>query len=244
MTSSNSSSTNDAQACQSNNIHNHKTFTQSQLNNNFHNNNHHHQSHNYHDLYNNNHTHSQTSSTTVPVIKKTSHHQNNNSTTSPLKNGTLVLDRLLESLSIKEDSDEPITKKDATNQRQSSSPHSSTPTSHFLEANNNHIEPKSPIERFNGYQMAMMRRKPTRTPELSDVIADLTDFDQTETMRRESSNSPKINGGGPIKRLTSESENSSSISPSLSEKSNGVSWSDQVEFLAISSFVLSIVKDL
>lgn len=31
-----------------------------------------------------------------------------------------------------------------------------------------------------------------------------------------------------IKRLTSESENSSSISPSLSERSNGVSWSDQV----------------
>lgn len=31
-----------------------------------------------------------------------------------------------------------------------------------------------------------------------------------------------------VKRLTSESENSSSISPSLSERSNGVSWSDQV----------------
>lgn len=35
-----------------------------------------------------------------------------------------------------------------------------------------------------------------------------------------------------IKRLTSESENSSSISPSLSERSNGiVSWSDQVCFV-------------
>lgn len=43
-----------------------------------------------------------------------------------------------------------------------------------------------------------------------------------------------VNGGrnyqesNAIKRLTSESENSSSISPSLSERSNGVSWSDQV----------------
>lgn len=79
--------------------------------------------------------------------------------------------------------------------------------------------------------MAMMRRKPARAPELSDVIADLTDFDNSETLRRESTNSPKINGGvGPIKRLTSESDNSSSLSPSLSDKSNGVSWSDQVEF--------------
>lgn len=38
-----------------------------------------------------------------------------------------------------------------------------------------------------------------------------------------------------IKRLTSESENSSSISPSLSERSNGiVSWSDQVCFIILS----------
>lgn len=36
-------------------------------------------------------------------------------------------------------------------------------------------------------------------------------------------------GNNAIKRLTSESENSSSVSPSLSERSNGiVSWSDQV----------------
>lgn len=44
-----------------------------------------------------------------------------------------------------------------------------------------------------------------------------------------------------IKRLTSESENSSSVSPSLSERSNGiVSWSDQVCCNRFISFDLSV----
>lgn len=85
---------------------------------------------------------------------------------------------------------------------------------------------------------------------LNDVIANLTDFTRHEHIRQLSltsngGHSPSVisNGGGGhsrysfeplansvVKRLASESENSSSISPSLSERSNGVvSWSDQVQ---------------
>lgn len=88
---------------------------------------------------------------------------------------------------------------------------------------------------------------------LNDVIANLTDFTRHEHIRQLSltsngGHSPSVvsNGGGGhsrysfeplanslVKRLASESENSSSISPSLSERSNGVvSWSDQVQFYA------------
>lgn len=75
---------------------------------------------------------------------------------------------------------------------------------------------------------------------LNDVIANLTDFTRHETMRQSLTNgnrSPSLVNNNrqyleptnnAIKRLASESENSSSISPSLSERSNGVSWSDQV----------------
>lgn len=111
---------------------------------------------------------------------------------------------------------------------------------------------------------------------LNDVIANLTEFTRTESMRQRSLTNGSFNGthqnnhthnyhinqnshnnnnsnhvnsnyhsnsishtsnnhrsyqepcNNAIKRLTSESENSSSISPSLSERSNGVSWSDQV----------------
>lgn len=81
---------------------------------------------------------------------------------------------------------------------------------------------------------------------LNDVIANLTDFTRHETMRQLSlangNSSPivvhnnHINGRSPqfetnstvMKRLASESDNSSSISPSFSERSNGVSWNDQV----------------
>lgn len=65
--------------------------------------------------------------------------------------------------------------------------------------------------------------------ELNDVIADLTDFRRyrcSDSLSNSSSNnSPPSNVVQ--RRLISESENSSSISPSLSERSN-VMWSDQV----------------
>lgn len=65
--------------------------------------------------------------------------------------------------------------------------------------------------------------------ELNDVIADLTDFRRyrcSDSLSNSSSNnSPPSNAIQ--RRLISESENSSSISPSLSERSN-VMWSDQV----------------
>lgn len=65
--------------------------------------------------------------------------------------------------------------------------------------------------------------------ELNDVIADLTDFRRyrcSDSLSNSSSNnSPPSNAIQ--RRLISESENSSSISPSLSERSN-VIWSDQV----------------
>lgn len=75
---------------------------------------------------------------------------------------------------------------------------------------------------------------------LNDVIANLTDFTRHETQRQLSltnGNSPCANGNSKytesstnntVKRLASESDNSSSISPSFSERSNGVSWNDQV----------------
>lgn len=94
------------------------------------------------------------------------------------------------------------------------------------------------------------------TDSLNDVIANLTDFTRHETIRQLSltngnhSPSPSIGNGiitngncsskysnsnheqgnivNMVKRLASESDNSSSISPSFSERSNGVSWNDQV----------------
>lgn len=62
------------------------------------------------------------------------------------------------------------------------------------------------------------------------------EFDHHETIRQSINNNNNnliLNGSKnlmepTIRRLTSESDNSSSISPSLSERSNGVSWSDQV----------------
>lgn len=61
------------------------------------------------------------------------------------------------------------------------------------------------------------------------------EFDHHETIRQSINNNNNLilNGNKnlmepTIRRLTSESDNSSSISPSLSERSNGVSWSDQV----------------
>lgn len=63
---------------------------------------------------------------------------------------------------------------------------------------------------------------------LCDVIANLTDFTRHESIRQHRSHHRHPCLDNNMQRLTSESENSSSISPSLSERSNIVSWSDQV----------------
>lgn len=83
---------------------------------------------------------------------------------------------------------------------------------------------------------------------LNDVIANLTDFTRHETLRQLSltnGNSPCPNGtskytesstSNTVKRLASESDNSSSISPCFSERSNGVSWNDQVQYWLLYDF--------
>lgn len=93
---------------------------------------------------------------------------------------------------------------------------------------------------------------------LNDVIANLTDFSRIELIRQQSISFGSSSGDnshhhspnvaryssepvtvvGPattgFRRLASESEKRSSISPSLSERSNGiVSWSDQVTHIVI-----------
>lgn len=88
---------------------------------------------------------------------------------------------------------------------------------------------------------ATVKRKPVNSHTLTDVIADLTDFTNNHTKKRNNRipNEGMMNGHGrvgltngsespAIRKINSESENSSSVSPSLSERSNGVSWSDQV----------------
>ncbi|XP_055709703.1 tensin-1 isoform X6 [Phlebotomus papatasi] len=96
---------------------------------------------------------------------------------------------------------------------------------------------------------ATVKRKPVNSHTLTDVIADLTDFTNNHTKKRNNRipNEGMMNGHGrvgltngsespAIRKINSESENSSSVSPSLSERSNGVSWSDQVREESISSY--------
>lgn len=98
------------------------------------------------------------------------------------------------------------------------------------ELNNNYFKKEkkiSPSSNHKFYHKSSKSCIKDKNPNLSDVIADLTEFDMNEQIKRESLINKIQNGT--IRRLTSESENSASISPSFSEKSNGVSWSDQVK---------------
>ncbi|XP_055683289.1 uncharacterized protein LOC129790094 isoform X4 [Lutzomyia longipalpis] len=94
---------------------------------------------------------------------------------------------------------------------------------------------------------ATVKRKPgMNTHTLTDVIADLTDFTNNHVKKKQNRipNDGLMNGHArlsngsespAIRKINSESE-SSSVSPSLSERSNGVSWSDQVREESISSY--------
>lgn len=141
--------------------------------------------------------------------------------------GHLALDRLLKSLAIENNKiDEQLDRLNNGNGRDSyRNGNSSSPAEIFK------FPP--PIRDKN-------HNKIEKNDSLTDVIANLTDFTRHETLRQSLTNgnrSPSIVNSNrqyleptnnAIKRLASESENSSSISPSLSERSNGVSWSDQV----------------
>lgn len=141
--------------------------------------------------------------------------------------GQLALDQLLKSLAIENNKiDEQLDQLNNGNSRDSyRNGNSSSPSEIFK------FPP--PIRDKN-------HNKIEKNDSLNDVIANLTDFTRHETMRQSLTNgnrSPSLVNNNrqyleptnnAIKRLASESENSSSISPSLSERSNGVSWSDQV----------------
>ncbi|XP_037026523.1 uncharacterized protein LOC119067561 isoform X2 [Bradysia coprophila] len=149
--------------------------------------------------------------------------------------GQLALDRLLKSLAIENNKiEEQLDHLNNGNGRDSyRNGNSNSPTEIFK------FPP--PIRDKN-------HNKIEKNDSLNDVIANLTDFTRHETMRQSLTNgnrSPSIVNNNRqyleptnnvIKRLASESENSSSISPSLSERSNGVSWSDQVREESFSSY--------
>lgn len=190
---------------------------------------------------------------------------NTNAATSDDACGQLVLDRLLASLAIESDI---MNRQSAKLSNGNCSPISyrikhSRPnsniftyptiiTNHDANHNNNNNNNNNTQRQSLAETISNKTASDTSTAQsngvhsnLNDVIANLTDFTRTETIRQLSltgsngNNSPGIsNTNGRysfeqahmvVKRLASESENSSSISPSLSERSNGiVSWSDQV----------------
>lgn len=216
-------------------------------------------------------------------------HQQRNDDKTDSTNGQMALDQLLASLAIENDIiDQHLAKlngalpngKLMTNQYQTDVTDNGKPlfTCPINRDNNFNRLPMNGILKSDNYQNT---NRDGIHSNLNDVIANLTDFTRTESMRQRSvtnghfnethqnhqthnyhsnhnnqnshsnsntqnnhvnsnnhSNSNNHTGNNhrsyqepcnnAIKRLTSESEHSSSISPSLSERSNGVSWSDQV----------------
>lgn len=170
--------------------------------------------------------------------------QINGARTTPVDNGQLVLDRLLASLSVENDitirrRPSPPTNRNMTSQKNSENIFK-YPTI-VRDKNHNEAAAAATAKTTNGIHTS-----------LNDVIANLTDFSRHELIRQQSltngRHSPIIvieqqqqptrytfdssaSSSAATRRLASESEKSSSISPSLSEQSNGVvSWSDQVKF--------------
>lgn len=112
-----------------------------------------------------------------------------------------------------------------------------------IENNNYAIVTKPSLRQINGLNQINGNNHDL---ELSAIIADLTEFGSQHSSGSDSnSNWAKTNGdlngysgsttseksepiNQTIKKIVTESESSSSISPSLSERSNAVSWSDQV----------------
>lgn len=146
--------------------------------------------------------------------------------------GQLALDRLLKSLAIENNKiDEHLDQLNNSNSRDSyRNGNSSSPSEIFK------FPPPIRDKNYNKIEKNNVRTHDS----LNDVITNLTDFTRNEAIRQSLTNgnrSPSLVNNNRqyleptnnvIKRLASESENSSSISPSLSERSNGVSWSDQV----------------
>lgn len=146
--------------------------------------------------------------------------------------GQLALDRLLKSLAIENNKiDEHLDQLNNSNSRDSyRNGNSSSPSEIFK------FPPPIRDKNYNKVEKNNVRIHDS----LNDVITNLTDFTRNEAIRQSLTNgnrSPSLVNNNrqyleptnnAIKRLASESENSSSISPSLSERSNGVSWSDQV----------------
>lgn len=115
------------------------------------------------------------------------------------------------------------------------------------DVNDQHLENIVNKNNNNNNNYAMTSRLAINDHELSAIIADLTEFgSQHSSSGGDSGQWTKITNGGDsngstasdrsdplmnqtIKKLTDVSDCSSSISPSLSERSNGVSWSDQVK---------------
>lgn len=161
--------------------------------------------------------------TTVTVTVNETVHSNENAC------GQLALDRLLKSLAIENNKiDEQLDQLNNGNSRDS------------RDSYRNGNSSPSEIFKFPPPIRDKNHNKIEKNDTLNDVIANLTDFTRHESMRQSLTNgnrSPSLVNNNrqyleptnnAIKRLASESENSSSISPSLSERSNGVSWSDQV----------------
>lgn len=167
------------------------------------------------------------------------HFTNGGKTMDITNDGQLALDRLLASLAMETDM---IDKHSAHINNNNNNSNCSSPLSNYnrksSSPNNIFTYPTIRDSNHNGINGVHTN--------LNDVIANLTDFTRTESIRQMSltnggGNSPNGNrysfdqppANNHIKRLASESENSSSISPSLSERSNGVSWSDQVQFIVL-----------
>ena len=195
-----------------------------------------------------------------------------------LENGQLALDRLLASLAVETDKMEKHSAQLNGHENAANESPISLVNGNSSPNNNNIFT--FPSIRDNNFNNTIAQPSNGVHSNLNDVIANLTDFTRTETIRQmaltngsgncspviistanqryclestttastiSSSTSSStnnnsninhiINNNGinnnnlvAIKRLASESENSSSISPSLSERSNGiVSWNDQVQ---------------
>lgn len=138
--------------------------------------------------------------------------------TNDVTSGQQALDQLLASLAIESDVNE----------------------QHLANIENNNYATVKKLKRLNGLDRINGNNHDL---ELSAIIADLTEFGSQHSSADSNSNWTKANGdlngygstsdksepmNQTVKKLMSESESSSSISPSLSERSNAVSWSDQV----------------
>lgn len=162
------------------------------------------------------------------------------------ENGKIILDRLLASLTVENGTIKQLNRRKSSPQRMNGGERSSSPSINFANSKNCENIFKYPtIVRDQNHNESAATTTTTATNgvhvNLNDVIANLTDFSRIELIRQQSISFGSSSGGDNspnvarystetgFRRLASESEKRSSISPSLSDRSNGiVSWSDQV----------------